>query len=71
MIKWSLEELDLPSALRRGGEAPGKSFRVYVDESKDAAHAQAEFFTTASALEVNKEFQEFLACEHDDNSLEG
>ncbi len=71
MIKWSLEELGLPTALRRGGEAPGKSFRVYVDEAKDAAHAQAEFFTTAPASEVQKEFQEFLGVEHDDNSLEG
>ena len=71
MIKWSLEELDLSSDLRRGGEAPGKSFRVYVDETKDVIHAQAEFFTSASAAEVQREFQEFISLEHDDNSLEG
>ena len=71
MIKWSLEELDLGGDFCRGGEALGRSFRVYVDEVKDAAHAQAEFFTTNSSAEVQREFQEFLGLEHDDNSLEG
>lgn len=71
MIRWSLEEIHLPKAPGDFYAWPPKNFRVYVDDSTDTVHVQAEFATNMTSLEVQREFQEFLAAEHDDNSLEG
>ena len=71
MIKWSLEEIHLPKAAGDLCAWPSQNFRIYVDDVTDGVHIQAELATDQSSLEVQREFQEFLATEHDDNSLEG